>query len=260
MWTFGEKTYSNRLILNLAGFTSTEIAAEALAAAGVEIVDVPVRHGNVHPANLAAQQQWIEESGLTLLAATAGCTNAKDAVTTAYQARDLLGAPTIILEVTGQATGDGPDLIATLDAAGKLLKQGFDLLAVTTGDPVAAQRLLELGCSGLLLRGGASGPWRGMADIMALRPLRARLPKAVLMLDADLARPSEVALALELGFDAVRTGQGLSAARDPITMAEAFADAAMAGRIGFDAGLAEPPGSAERDPVLGTPFWHTQPD
>lgn len=260
MWTFGEKTYSNRLIVNLAGFTSPEVAADVVAAAGVEIVDVPVRHGAVHAAGLAAQQQWIEESGLTLLAATAGCTSAKDAVTTAYRARDLLGAPQVILEVTGHAAEDGPDLVATLDAAGKLLKQGFDLLAVTTGDPVTAQRLLELGCSGLLLRGGASGPWRGMADIMALRPLRARLPGAVLMLDADLARPSEVALALEMGFDAVRAGRGLSGARDPIAMGEAFADAALAGRIGFDAGFAAPPETAGNDPVLGTPFWHSQPD
>jgi len=260
MWTFGEKTYSSRLIINLSGFSSPEVAGDVLATAGAEIVDVAVRHGAVRADELATQQQWIEETGLTLLAATAGCTNARDAVATAYQARDQLGSPQVILEVAGHAAEAWPDTAATLDAAGKLIKQGFDLIAVTNGDPVTAHRLLELGCASLLLRGGARGRWRGMADIMALRPLRALLPNAVLILDADLARPSEVALALEVGFDAVRTGRGLSGARDPIAMGEAFADAAQAGRIGFDAGLATPPDAGGNDPVLGTPFWHTLPD
>ncbi len=260
MWTLSGKTYSSRLILGSHAYSTPEVLSETLAAAGTELVSVPIRHGSAKPSELSAMQNLIEEMGLNLLPATADCRNAKDAVTTAYQARDLLGFPWIQLEIIGDEASCLPDSMATVEAAGKLLKQGFDVLPVTTGDVVAASRLVELGCAALILRDRATGANRGLAQLFSLLPLRARFPKTTLIVDAGITRPSEAALALELGFDGALVGDAVALARDPISMAEAFADAVTAGRMGYDAGLSDQQPEVGNDPVLGTPFWHTLPE
>ena len=260
MWTLCGKTYSSRLITGSSLFTSPEVMSEAIAASGAELVTVALRHAATKHHDVTATQRLLEELGLDLLPATAGCHLAKDAVTTAYQARDLLGTAVIKLDIVGDETTSAPDTAAAMDATAKLLKQGFEVLPVTNGDVVAARRLVEAGCTTLLLRGSAGGAFRGLAHVLAMRDLRARLPDTALIIDGGLDRPSEAALAMELGFDGVIIDEAIALARDPITMAEAFADAVVAGRMGYEAGLKETlDASTSGHPLLGTPIWHTMP-
>lgn len=261
MWTLCGKTYSSRLITGSSLFTSAEVLSEAIAASGAELVTVALRHAATKHHDVTATQNILEELGLDLLPGVAGCHQAKDAITTAYQARDLLGTHVIKLDIIGDEATLAPDTAATVDAAAKLLKQGFDVLPVTNDDIVAARRLVEAGCTTLLLRGSVDGgPHRGLALVLAMRSLRARLPDATLIIDGGITRPSEAALAMELGFDGVIIEEAIALARDPITMAEAFADAVVAGRMGFEAGLKDARDVSGADhPLLGTPFWHTMP-
>ena len=60
----------------------------------------------------------------------------------------------------------------------------------------------------------------------------------------------------ELGFDAVLVNSAIALARDPVTMAQAFADAVRAGRSGFESGLMPRREMGQPStPTLGTPFW-----
>jgi thiazole synthase len=258
MWTLCGKTYSSRLITWSSLFTSPEVMSEAIAASGAELITVALRHAAMKHHDVTATQRLLEELGLDLLPATIGCHLAKDAVTTAYQARDLLGTHVIKLEVVGDDATNAPDTAAVIDAAAKLLKQGFEVLPVTNDDIVAARRLVESGCTTLLVRGSAGGNHGGLTNVLAMRGLRARLPDTALIIDGGITRPSEAALAMELGFDGVIVDEAIALARDPITMAEAFADAVVAGRMGFEAGLKEARDASNADhPLLGTPVWHT---
>jgi len=61
---------------------------------------------------------------------------------------------------------------------------------------------------------------------------------------------------MEMGYDAVLVNSVVALARDPVTMARAFARAVEAGRDGYEAGLMSPREFASPStPTLGTPFW-----
>jgi thiazole synthase len=69
-----------------------------------------------------------------------------------------------------------------------------------------------------------------------LRILREIITSVPLVVDAGVGIPSDAALAMELGFDAVLMNTGIAAAKDPILMADAMKHAVIAGRLGYLAG------------------------
>jgi thiazole synthase len=85
--------------------------------------------------------------------------------------------------------------------------------------------------------GAPIGSGQGLANPLALRALRARLPQATLIVDAGIGAPSHAAQAMELGFDAVLLNSAVALSADPVRMAHAFCHAVQAGREGWRAGL-----------------------
>ncbi|HEY5611552.1 MAG TPA: thiazole synthase, partial [Thermoanaerobaculia bacterium] len=63
--------------------------------------------------------------------------------------------------------------------------------------------------------------------------------KVPLIIDAGVGTPSDAAIAMELGADAVLMNTGIAAAKDPIAMATAMRLAVEAGRLGYRAGRME---------------------
>jgi thiazole synthase len=57
-----------------------------------------------------------------------------------------------------------------------------------------------------------------------------------IIVDAGVGTASDVAIAMELGCDAVLLNTAIAGARDPIAMAEAMKHAVLAGRLAFKAG------------------------
>ena len=57
-----------------------------------------------------------------------------------------------------------------------------------------------------------------------------------MIVDAGVGTPSDAAIAMELGADAVLLNTGIAAARDPVAMARAMRLAVEAGRTGLLAG------------------------
>lgn len=241
-------------------YPSPEVMSESISAGGAELVTVALRRQS--PEQAAGSRFWslIKELGVDVLPNTAGCRTAKEAITTAQMARELFETNWIKLEVIGDDYTLQPDTAALVEAASELIREGFEVLPYTTEDLIVAQRLVDAGCKVVMPWGSYIGSGQGMTNRFALKTLRARLPDTTLIVDAGLGRPSEAALAMEMGFDGVLVNSAIALARDPITMAEAFADAVVAGRMGYEAGLMQPRDMASPStPTLGTPFWHASP-
>jgi len=257
MLAFYGKQFSSRLLLGTARYPSPTIMQEAIRASGAEVVTVSLRRESAGGRIGNAFWDLIRELNVTVLPNTAGCHTVQEAVTTAQLARELFGTPWVKLEVIGDDETLQPDPIGLVEAAGILIKDGFDVFPYCTEDLTVALRLREIGCQVIMPWAAPIGSARGITNRDALKLMRARLPDVMLVVDAGLGAPSHAAEALELGYDAVLLNTAVAKARDPVNMAKAFRHAVDAGRIAYEAGLMGPRDFASPStPVVGTPFWH----
>jgi len=75
------------------------------------------------------------------------------------------------------------------------------------------------------------------------------------VVDAGLGAPSDAALAMEIGADAVLVNTAISIAGDPVKMAAAFAKAVEAGRAAYESGLGKKsPEASASSPLTGLDF------
>jgi thiazole synthase len=257
MLAFYGKQFSSRLLLGTARYPSPTIMQEAIRASGAEVVTVALRRESAGGRIGNAFWDLIRELNVTVLPNTAGCHTVQEAVTTAELARELFGTPWVKLEVIGDDETLQPDPIGLVEAAGILIKDGFEVFPYCTEDLTVALRLREIGCQVIMPWAAPIGSARGITNRDALKLMRARLPDVMLVVDAGLGAPSHAAEALELGYDAVLLNTAIAKARDPVNMAKAFRHAVDAGRIAYEAGLMGPRDFASPStPVVGTPFWH----
>lgn len=248
-------TLENRLLLGTAQYPSPAILAEAVRAAGAEVVTVSLRRESAERRDGQAFWELIRELGVRVLPNTAGCHTVKEAVTTAHMAREVFDTPWIKLEVIGEADSLQPDLFGLVEAANVLSEEGFQVFPYTTEDLVAAERLLEAGCEVLMPWGAPIGSGLGLNNLYGLRSLRAHFPEVPLVVDAGIGLPSHAAAAMELGYDAVLLNTAVAKAGDPVAMAAAFAQAIAAGQAARAADPMEPRDmAAPSTPVIGKAF------
>lgn len=251
-----DKTFSSRLIMGSALYPSPEIMADSIKAGGAELVTVALRRQNPTEKSGARFWELIKSLGVQVLPNTAGCKTVKEAVNIARMAREVFGTNLVKLEVIGDDYTLQPDTAQTVEAAGILIGEGFEVLPYTTEDLITAQKLVALGCKVVMPWGSYIGSGQGLINKFALKTLRSRLPDVTLVVDAGLGKPSEAAHAMEMGFDAVLVNSAIALAKDQVAMAKAFAEGVRAGRAAFEAGLMIPREMASPStPTLGTPFW-----
>ncbi len=256
-WHVGGKTLTSRLFLGTSHYPSLQVMGDAVRSSATEVVTVGLRR--LQPESGGGNHFWkhIQALGCHVLPNTAGCHSADEAVTLAHMAREIFGTPWIKLEVIGDDYTLQPDVWATLDAATRLVKDGFQVFAYTTDDLVVAQRLHGAGCAAVMPWAAPIGTGRGPTNPYALETMRRRLPDAVLVVDAGLGRPSHAAQVMELGFDAVLLNTAVAQAGDPVRMAGAFAQGVAAGRAAY---LSTPmlarDAAQASTPTVGMPFWH----
>lgn len=248
-----DRTLTSRLMLGTALYPSPAVMRDAVVASGAEIVTVSLRReGAGMGQNGPGFWDEIRDLGVAFLPNTAGCHTAKEAVTTAHMARELLGTDLVKLEVIAHADTLQPDVFGLVEAARILSNEGFKVLPYTTEDLVVAERLLRAGCEVLMPWGSPIGSGLGLNNRYGLRSLRAQFPDITLIVDAGLGRPSHAADAMELGYDGVLLNTAVATAADPVTMAHAFRLAVDAGRMAFEAGGMEARDmAAPSTPVFG---------
>jgi thiazole synthase len=173
--------------------------------------------------------------GHHILPNTAGCFTVRDAVLTAELARESLETDLIKLEVIADEDTLLPDVVGLLEAARTLIERGFRVLPYTNDDPVTARKLEDLGCAAVMPLGAPIGSGLGIRNPHNIELIveRAAIPVVV---DAGVGTASDVAIAFELGCDAVLLNTAVARAREPVRMAEAMRDAATAGRAAYLAG------------------------
>lgn len=257
---YGE-TIASRLLLGTALYPSPQVMSDAVKASGAGIVTVSLRREQARGRTGQRFLDLIRALPVRLLPNTAGCRTAREAVTTAEMARELLDTDWIKLEVIANDDTLQPDLFGLVEAAEELVKRGFKVFPYMTEDLSAAERLVGAGCRVLMPWGSPIGTGRGLANPHAIQTLRAYYPDLPIVIDAGIGAPSHAAQALELGCDAVLLNTAVARAQDPVRMAAAFKGAIEAGRAAYEAGLIQKSHRARPStPVAGTPFFDLDPE
>src|SRR5262245_982175 len=108
--SFYGETITSRLLLGTALYPSPQVMSEAVRASGSGIVTVSLRREQARGRTGERFLELIRALGVRLLPNTAGCRTAKEAITTAEMARELLGTDWIKLEVIANDDTLQPDL------------------------------------------------------------------------------------------------------------------------------------------------------
>jgi thiazole synthase len=170
-----------------------------------------------------------------LLANTAGCYTAADAVRYARLAREAGFNEFVKLEVIGDEETLLPDVQGLLQAAQTLVKEGFKVLAYTNEDLVTALRLEDAGVAAVMPLASPIGSGLGLINPYSVRLIKRRLQVPVVV-DAGVGTASDACLTMEQGVDGILMNTAIAAARDPGAMAHAMRLAVEAGRAAFLAG------------------------
>jgi len=231
-----DHSFSSRLFVGTGKYASHEETAAALEASGTDCVTVALRRVDLNrERNARNLLDVIDRDRYTILPNTAGCYTEEDALRTARLARELGLGDLVKLEVIADEQTLLPDTGATISATRTLAAEGFTVLAYTNDDPVAARALEEAGAAAVMPLGAPIGSGLGILNPTNIRIIleRANVPVVV---DAGVGTASHVAVAMELGVDAVLLNTGIALARDPVRMARAMKYACLAGREAFLAG------------------------
>ncbi len=245
---------SNPLMLGTAQYPSPAILEAAFRESGAAVATVSLRREG---SERAGQDFWsmVRDLGVRVLPNTAGCHTVKEAVTTAHMAREVFDTPWIKLELIGHTDSLQPDVFQLVEAAKILSDEGFQVFPYTTEDLIVGERLLAAGCEVLMPWGAPIGSGRGLANISALRAMRAEFSDTPLVVDAGIGLPSHAAAAMELGFDAVLLNTAVAKAGDPVAMAKAMMQAVAAGGLAYGADPIEARDMAvPSTPVVGKAF------
>ncbi|ACU34377.1 thiazole synthase [Actinosynnema pretiosum subsp. pretiosum] len=230
-----DREFTSRLITGTGGATNLTVLERALRASGTELTTVALRRAD--GSGGTGVLQLLRRLGIDLLPNTAGCRTAAEAVLTARLAREALGTSWVKLEVHADDRTLLPDPVETLDAARRLVADGFTVLPYTNDDPVLALRLEDAGCAAVMPLGSPIGTGLGIRNPHNLELIVARASVPVI-LDAGVGTASDAAVAMELGCAAVLLATAVTRAQDPELMASAMRSAVRAGRWARLAGRA----------------------
>src|ERR1044071_2002532 len=230
----GGRVCSSRLIVGTGKYRSFEEMKAAHRASGAEMVTVAVRRV---PLDRKTESflDYLDPS-LVILPNTAGCYTAEEAVRTARLAREALQTDLVKLEVIGDQTTLFPDNERTLEAARVLVRDGFQVLPYFSDDLIMAKKLLDAGCAAVMPLAAPIGSGMGVQNPSNLRSMREQLPNATIIVDAGVGVPSDAAIAMELGADAILMNTAIAESRDAEQMATAMKLAVEAGRLGYISG------------------------
>ena len=229
------RKFKSRLIVGTGRHRSNEEMVASIEASDAEMVTVAIRRLDLDDPDKKSILDYIDWTSYAILPNTAGARTPEEAVTTARLARAMGLSDWVKLEVIPYPTYLLPDPIGTLKAAEILIKDGFTVLPYIHADPVLARQLEELGCATVMPLGSAIGSGQGIHTLEEIDIIiqQASVPVVV---DAGLGVPSDAAIAMEHGADAVLVNTGIAQAQYPVLMGSAFRLGVEAGRKAYQAG------------------------
>ena len=239
--TIAGRTFSSRLMTGTGKYASIEQMQRSIVASACEIVTVAVRRVQTKAPGHEGLAEALDWQKVWMLPNTAGCKTAEEAVRVARLGREmakLLGQEDnnfVKLEVIPDPKYLLPDPMGTLEAAEQLVEEDFAVLPYINADPLLAKRLEEIGCVTVMPLGSPIGSGQGIKNAANIQIIieEANIPVVV---DAGIGSPSEAALAMELGADALLINSAIALAKNPVAMAKAMGLATEAGRLAYLAG------------------------
>lgn len=228
-----DRTFTSRLFTGTGKFSSNEQMRRAILASESELVTVALKRVELDDTNDDILAHLHHER-IHLLPNTSGVRNAREAVFAAQLAREALQTDWIKLEIHPDPKYLLPDPVETLRATEELARQGFVVLPYIQADPVLCKLLEGAGAAAVMPLGAPIGSNRGLRtrEMLEIIIEQSNLP---VVIDAGIGSPSDAALAMEIGADAVLVNTAIAVARNPVEMAEAFRLAVIAGRTAFEA-------------------------
>ncbi|MDE5083592.1 MAG: thiazole synthase [Trichodesmium sp. St18_bin1] len=235
------KKFTSRLMTGTGKYSTIETMQQSIEASGCEILTVAVRRVQTKAPGHEGLAEAIDWQKIWMLPNTAGCQTAEDAVRVARLGREmakLLGQEDnnfVKLEVIPDPKYLLPDPIGTLQAAEKLIKEGFAVLPYINADPLLAKRLEEVGCVTVMPLGSPIGSGQGIQNAANISIIidNSTVPVVV---DAGIGTPSEATQAMEIGADALLINSAIAKAKNPPMMAKAMGMATESGRLAYLAG------------------------
>ena len=234
--TIAGKVFTSRLFLGTGKFGSSLQMEEAVIASGSEMVTVALKRVDLET-ETDTLLSHLQHPHINLLPNTSGVRNAREAILAAQLAREALETNWVKLEIHPDPKYLMPDPIETLKATEELAKLGFIVLPYIHADPVLCKRLEDVGTAAVMPLGSPIGSNKGLKTVDFLQIIIEQ-SKVPVIIDAGIGSPSDAALAMEIGADAVLVNTAIAIAGDPRMMAFAFKLAVESGRMAFESKLA----------------------
>ncbi len=231
----GGREFGSRLIVGTGKYPDNETMVRAIRASGTDMVTVAVRRVDLNRTREEGILFHLDPGEFFLLANTAGCYTAEDAIRYARLARAAGFNEWLKLEVIGDQITLLPDTRATIEAARVLVREGFKVMAYTNEDLISALRLEDAGCVAVMPLASPIGSGLGLLNPYYVRAIKERC-EVPIVVDAGVGTASDACLTMEQGVDGVLMNTAIAAARDPVRMAAAMRGAVVAGRLAYLAG------------------------
>lgn len=230
------KEFSSRLLTGTGKFADKNLVDPMLEASGSQIITMALRRINFQ--NPKENILNYIPKHITLLPNTSGARTAEEAIKIARIAREAGCGDFIKIEIINDSKYLMPDNSETIKATKILADEGFIVLPYIMPDLITAKRLEDAGAAAVMPLGSPIGSNRGILTKPFVEMLleNNRVP---IIVDAGIGKPSDAAIAMEMGCDAVLVNTAIATAQDPVKMGRAFALAVEAGREAFLAQLAE---------------------
>ena len=231
----GGRSFRSRLMVGTGKYRSNDEMVRAIDASGAEIVTVAVRRVDLDRRKEEGILHHLPADRYFLLANTAGCYTADEAIRYARLAREAGFNDFVKLEVIGDQETLLPDAAGLLEATRTLAAEGFQVLAYTNDDLITALRLEEAGAAAVMPLASPIGSGLGLLNPYSIRTIKRRLSVPVIV-DAGVGTASDACVVMEQGVDGILMNTALAEAEDPVAMAHAMRMAVEAGRLAFLAG------------------------
>ena len=231
----GGRSLRSRLLVGTGKYRSNAEMIAAIEASGADVVTVAVRRVDLDRANAEGILHHLDPERFFLLANTAGCYTADEAMRYARLAREAGFNEFVKLEVIGDRETLLPDVDGLLSATRTLAAEGFKVMAYTNDDLVTALRLEEAGAVAVMPLASPIGSGLGLLNPYAIRTIKRRLSVPVIV-DAGVGTASDACVTMEQGVDGILMNTALAEAQDPVAMATAMRLAVEAGRLAWQAG------------------------
>lgn len=230
----GGEELSSRLLIGTGKYGNNKILPEVVKESGTNMVTMAVRR-----VDLDNKEENIIEyipKNIILLPNTSGARNAEEAIRIARIARAMGCGNWIKIEVISDTKYLMPDNLETLKATEVLVKEGFNVLPYMTPDLMMGKKMIEAGAAAVMPLGSPIGSNRGIRTKELIEIMIDGID-APIIVDAGIGKPSDAAMAMEMGAAAVLVNTAISSSKDPVAMARAFKKAVEAGREAYLAGL-----------------------